>query len=152
MKIANGSTIADDKLVAFEKDIDVEKDALHAIAEYLNQYALDIKSQIKNNAQHRKKDTTIGNRSLIENFVSKATEELEDFSDFDWKHIELFEAILNHVFKEVEVGSKKFKANDFVDLFMLLYVQPGMLYWTDDKKWLSLIREAGMGHYLFDSL
>ncbi|MFN8393849.1 MAG: hypothetical protein U0176_04160 [Bacteroidia bacterium] len=148
-RIAYGSTIADDKRVSFEEEIDIEKDGLHVVADHLNKSALDIKSRIKNNAQHRKEDTTTGNRTLIEYLVSEATEESEDFSDYDWKQIELFEAVLNHVLKEVEVGSKKFKANDFVDLFMLLYVQPGMLYWTDDKKWLSLIREAGMGHYLF---
>ncbi len=148
-KIAKGHDILEDKTSCFEVDMDEEKRGLHEVAEYLNSFASEIKKRIKNKKKHEEEDTTLENRTLLIDFVSKATEQQENFEGFDWKKIELFEAVLNLAFKKTELGAMRFVANDFTDLFMLLYVQPGMLYWTDDGKWLRLIEEAGMSHYLF---
>ncbi len=45
----------------------------------------------------------------------------------------------------------KIDENDWFDLFLLAYVQPGNLVWTFEKRWLILIKEkAHLEKYLFD--
>jgi hypothetical protein len=148
-KIAIGHDIAEDMATSFELEMDEEKNGLHEVAQFLNSFAVEIKKRIKNKVKHKNEDVTIENRKLIADFVSRSIGQEETLEAFDWSRIELFEAVLNLAFKKAELGAMKFVANDFTDLFMLLYVQPGMQYWTDDGKWLEIINEAGMGHYLF---
>lgn len=38
--------------------------------------------------------------------------------------------------------------NDFEDLDILMYVNRGDLYWTEENRWLNLIKDAGMVEYL----
>ena len=40
--------------------------------------------------------------------------------------------------------------NDWVDLFQLIYVQPGMKYFTMENRWKNIIKASGMGDYLVD--
>ena len=44
----------------------------------------------------------------------------------------------------------KIKDNDWFDFSILAYVQPGDKYWTNDRKWLRLIKEAGCEEYLYE--
>ncbi|MBL0281926.1 MAG: hypothetical protein IPQ11_16530 [Bacteroidetes bacterium] len=39
--------------------------------------------------------------------------------------------------------------NDENDLQNMIYVQPGDLYWTLEKRWLSIIREIKLDKYLY---
>ena len=44
----------------------------------------------------------------------------------------------------------KMVPNDWYDLTLLAYVEPGDKYWTKEGKWNQLIREAGCAAYLFE--
>jgi hypothetical protein len=64
---------------------------------------------------------------------------------------ELFVKVINRFFLDLELSIKKIiKPNDWNDLMQLLYVREGDYYWTKEKKWLKLINQLGLGHYLFD--
>lgn len=39
--------------------------------------------------------------------------------------------------------------NDVVDMLNLVYVNENCLYWTEDKKWLNIFREAKLQEYLY---
>ncbi len=65
-----------------------------------------------------------------------------------FEKIELFISAFIIYYKNLEMGGMVAKPNDLVDLYNLLYVQPGMLYFTRETRWIAIIEEAGMGHYL----
>jgi hypothetical protein len=44
----------------------------------------------------------------------------------------------------------KIKDNDWFDFSILAYVQPGDKYWSNDKKWKILIKDAGCEKYLYE--
>ena len=44
----------------------------------------------------------------------------------------------------------KIKKNDWYDLAFLVYTRPHQKMWTKDKRLISLIKESGMGEYLFE--
>lgn len=67
---------------------------------------------------------------------------------FDWKKIELFLAVTEQLLKQLIMTNKKMKANDWYDLFILKYVQPGDKYLTREKFWLEMINKARMDKYL----
>ena len=52
-------------------------------------------------------------------------------------------------YKKLETGSTVWKENDLNDLFILAYVRRGDKYWTKDRKWIDLIKEAGCEEYLY---
>ncbi len=73
-----------------------------------------------------------------------------DLVQFDWERLELFEEVLHLFFKDLELGARSMEGNDFIDLFLMLYVIPGRKYWTKEKKWINYIKQAGLeDKYLF---
>lgn len=48
-------------------------------------------------------------------------------------------------------GQEVWKRNDLFDLYNLAYVRRGDKYWTNEKKWIKLIKEAGCEKYLYTS-
>lgn len=81
--------------------------------------------------------------------------------DFDWNQIELFLNTLALFNRKMVFNKMKYSAKDMVDLWNMVYVKPGNLYWTweginretnemnNKQRWHKLIHEAGMGNYLF---
>ncbi|MFW6351554.1 MAG: hypothetical protein ACOC2E_04145, partial [Bacteroidota bacterium] len=61
-----------------------------------------------------------------------------------------FESVLKIFFNDMELGAVKLQPNDWYDLFLLTYVQPGNKIWTKEKRWIRYIQRAGMGSYLFE--
>ncbi|MFA8450613.1 MAG: hypothetical protein ACEPOW_07960, partial [Bacteroidales bacterium] len=49
------------------------------------------------------------------------------------------------------INQKKMKIepNDLVDLTNLLYIKKGQYYWTKEKRWINLIKEANMEKYIY---
>jgi len=47
----------------------------------------------------------------------------------------------------LETGAMSVTANDWYDLFLLIYVNPERKIWTREKKWKQLIDSAGMKKY-----
>ena len=148
-KIANGHGIDSSKTEEYALLCDARKKDLAFVADLFNKEAKRIKPNIKNLANHRKENSVPLNRNLISLFVEKATGNPIK-GEFDWKQIELFEAVLKIFFNALETGAHTAKPNDWYDLFILLYVQPGMKFWTKEKKWIEFIKAAGMEHYIFE--
>ncbi|TKT92648.1 hypothetical protein FDK13_07485 [Dyadobacter frigoris] len=71
----------------------------------------------------------------------------------DWTMLDLWLHTYNEwLIKITRDKNTGFTNNDFNDLMNLVYVPPGALYWSlDKKKTLPLIREAGFERYLFSS-
>jgi hypothetical protein len=64
---------------------------------------------------------------------------------------EFFISIINEFFTGREVHSEaKFKANDFNDLFIMMYVKKGNQYWTLDNYWNNLAKSIGKRVYIFE--
>ena len=147
--IAQGHAIDDSKKTGFREVCDTERQNLEAAAAKFNEEAEKITVLIKDKNQHRSTETLSLNRGLINLFVQIITQDAGLNERFDWRKIELFEYVLKELLFDLETGAKKMTANDWMDLFQLLYVQPGVEYWTQDKYWLRQIRKAGMEKYLY---
>ena len=120
------------------------------MTKYFNEQVFQIKGSIKDKKKHRKENPTVLNRKLISHFVSLQTDEPGLSDNFDFSQIELLEKTMRVFFNELELShDMKVEENDWYDLFQLAYVQPGMKYWTKEKRWLILIEKAGMNKYLF---
>ncbi|MCB0518433.1 MAG: hypothetical protein H6577_13385 [Lewinellaceae bacterium] len=76
--------------------------------------------------------------------------------NFDWSRIELFLNVQALFIRKVVFLKMKYQPKDMFDLWNMVYVSPGNLYWTKEGqgtnriRWHNLIKEAGMEHYLFD--
>jgi hypothetical protein len=73
-----------------------------------------------------------------------------ELSTFNWKKLELFIETYKTWTIKLATGEYKAEVNDWIDLYQLVYVQPGNLYWTKESKWKKIIIDAGVGHYLFE--
>ena len=83
------------------------------------------------------------NKKLHESMIDK-------IENYDWEKLELFLSVYLEFKKNlVQNGNRSVQINDFWDLWNMVYVQPGSLYWTGEKKWNELIENAGLGHYIF---
>ncbi len=52
--------------------------------------------------------------------------------------------------KMLVTGETQLTENDLIDVFQLVYVQPGHLFWTKDKKLKRLIKSASLDKYLYE--
>lgn len=147
-KVAKGHAIDLSKTEEYSKFCEERKNELQSVSDIFNQQAAQLKAKIKDLKAHRRENSIPLNRELISLFVAKATGTDGLPKDFDWKKIELFENVLKVYFNALETGEIQSDANDWYDLFLLIYVMPGRKIWTKEKKWLRLIKQAGMEAYL----
>ena len=75
--------------------------------------------------------------------------------DFDLKRVplhdyELLVLVMDCFFKKLETGELKWQRNDLFDLFNLAYVRRGDKYWTNEKRWIQIIKTAGCDGYLYN--
>jgi len=147
--IANGDNIDNSKKDDFEKFSKGRVEDLQKVADSWNEEALKIKTKIKDKKSHRNFDTKKLVREFISLMVALSTNKIGLPENFDWAEIELFENTLKHFFIELEISQMKIQANDWYDLFQLIYVQPGAKIWLQEKRWITLIKKAGMGKYLY---
>jgi len=62
-----------------------------------------------------------------------------DINDKSWDQLEFFLYTWEFYFKNnLEIGNWKFEKNDWGDLFNLVYVGPGIKYWTSENKWNAI--------------
>jgi len=147
--IANGAGILHEHRDDFRQWLDNAEQPFIDFADFTNQQLSIIWSKIKDRKAHKKEETTAGNRALISDWTSRATGGECNLDNLDWSKVELFEKTMTTFFTELEiVRDMKFQPNDFFDLMNLVYVQPGDKYYTLEKRWLILIRKAGMEMYL----
>lgn len=149
--IAKGHKIEKDKAAEYLDYANKVEQDLQKSAEFFTDHAKEnIKPNIKNKKAHRKEDPTPINRAFLNFCVSSVTDNKQDLSNIDWNNIEILEKTMRVFFNEIELGGMVIKANDWYDLFLLAYVQPGMKVWTTEKRWTNLINKAGLEDYLFN--
>jgi len=148
-KFANGYSIDESKKGEFKKTIDSIRGNLNSGADFFNEEADKIRAKIFDKKSHKKIDTTQITGAFLNFMVESATKNNYSLEGFDLNRIELLLKTLDHFFKTIETSSMKIKDNDWYDFLILTYVQPGDKYWTNDKKWLKLITDAGCEDYLY---
>lgn len=147
-KIAKGHQIEVSKSAQYRKYSEGRKGNLQSVANIFNTESQRIKSEIKSIKKHRKHRSIELIRGMLSLFVKAQTGE-GIYADFDFSKIELLENTIDCFFKELETGATIMTSNDWYDLFIMAYVTPERGYWTQDRKWIRLIKEAGMGKYLY---
>lgn len=148
-RIASGDTVDRSKETeyrAFSADI---KKRFQDATDVMNKEALRIKEANKGKKLVKREGRIRQVRDLISSFVEIQCGEGLPLN-FDWKNVELFENVLLDFYISVERGATTITTNDWHDLFLLAYVQPGKVVWTREKKWKRFIDDAGMNKYRFD--
>lgn len=74
-----------------------------------------------------------------------------NIDDINWSKYELYLNVRNVWTRQlIFEKTMNVKKNDLIDMLNMIYVRTGWLYWTKDRSWINTIKEAGMGHCLFD--
>lgn len=78
--------------------------------------------------------------------------ELKTYSldSIPWDQFEFYTTIGAYYMRTMMLSRRKADGNDENDLTNMIYVQPGDKYWTLEKKWLNLAREAKMTKFLYE--
>ena len=148
-RIAKGAIIANDKKNDFHKYILDEKQGLKDIKESMDELALRCKSKIKNKGKHRKAYSLPIIIDYLNFLAKQATNGKYNLKTLPFRNYELLVCVMDLFYKKLETGSTVWKENDLNDLFILAYVRRGDKYWTKDRKWMDLIKEAGCEEYLY---
>lgn len=92
-------------------------------------------------------------KSKIINEISSIYPILEaSFNETFWKNIEFYMRARIAYSEKLKLDkSIKPEPNDAVDLMNLIYVGQDNMYWTEDKRWKNIIKEARLGEYLFSN-
>lgn len=135
--------------------IEKEKSAFEPYITHLNKSAKEIQSRLGNDPALREKHKSIDNIDAIKKMIQQecdswATSSNINRKEVDFNNFELFIKIFDKWFKQLELGEKTIaKINDWFDVHNMVYVNPSMKYYTYDKKWIWMIRDCGLEHYLF---
>lgn len=148
-KFANGYTIKEEKKEDFRKWLLKIRADLQTAADFFNVEAEKIRGRIKCKKDHKNIDTFQRTSNLVNYFVESTTNQKCSLNGFDMNRVELLLKALDAHFKILETSKTKIKANDWFDFAILSYVQPEDKIWTEDKKLLRTIEEAGCGAYLY---
>lgn len=150
-KIANGCYIDEKQKEEFHHYILQSKEQLKLIAEDFNNTALECKSKIQNYKNHREANTYFLIIQYLDFMVHQATDKQFNLKKLPLKEYELLILVLDKFFKDLETGERKWQRNDLFDIFNLAYVRRGDKYWTNEKKWINIIKDVGCEHYLYES-
>lgn len=147
--IAEGADIDPKKLEAFSIMVQQEQERLIALAGQLNALADSVQAQgINKRDPNRRKDTT-DTKNFIAAMVGRAIRKEVKAEEIKWEEAELLLHTMHALHLEFEVSGRRWQPNDIHDLYNLAYVGKDDLYWTEEKRWIRIIKGAGMGHYLF---
>ena len=149
-KIAQGYSIDDSQQENFRFALNEIKADLYKIQDSFNEAATLCKQKIKNFKKHRAQTNFMLMTGLLDYMAKMATQ-----GDFDLKRVplhdyELLVLVMDCFFKKLETGELKWQRNDLFDLFNLAYVRRGDKYWTNEKRWIQIIKTAGCDGYLYN--
>lgn len=147
--IANGGFIQENQKKAFQELIVKEKQGLEDTVNDYNKMAEECKIKIKNSKKHRERYTLPLTIRYFNSLVSYATKGKYNLKKLPLRDYELLICVADLFFKKLETGQEVWKRNDLFDLYNLAYVRRGDKYWTNEKKWTKLIKEAGCENYLY---
>lgn len=147
---ASGAMVDRTNIEQFTQALSHFEQPLKIAAINYNNLAVDVKENID---VHERKEVVPDYNEIfecIDSYVKVATEGAIDLEGFDFDNVELFYKTFWQFLREIEVTSMKIQPNDWLDLLILVYVQPGDKYWTKEKRWKNLIKKAGCGKYLYE--
>jgi hypothetical protein len=148
-KIANGYYINDIQKANFQNHVREVKENLSQIESDFNNMAHECKRKIKDFKKHRKQQTGLSIVRLIDFMVQKATDKKFNLKRLPLNEYELLIFAMDNFFKKLETGETVWQRNDLFDLYNLAYVRRGDKYWTNERKWIEIIKNAGCEHYLY---
>ena len=148
-KIANGYYIDEKQKGEFYHYIQKSKERLKQIADDFNRTALECKNRIKNYKKHRQMNTYYLTIKYLDFMACQATDNKFCLKKMPLKEYEVLILVLDKFFKDLETGERKWQRNDLFDLFNLAYVRRGDKYWTNEKKWIDIIKAVDCEHYLY---
>lgn len=79
--------------------------------------------------------------------INKTSESTYSSDTIDWTNFEFYESIYKRYHRNLIISKMKADNNDDKDLGNMVYVQPNDLYWTLEKRWLSIAKEAKVEKY-----
>lgn len=150
-KIANGYGLDEKQKEEFHHYIQQSKEKLKQIADDFNKISLECKSKIKNYKKHREANTYFLTIRYLDFMVQQATGKQFNLKKLPLKEYELLILVLDKFFKDLETGERKWQRNDLFDIFNLAYVRRGDKYWTNEKKWIDIIKAVDCEHYLYEA-
>ena len=148
-KIANGYYIEEKQKDDFYHYIQQSKSQFKQISDDLNKTALECQNRIKSYKKHRQANTYYLTIKYLDFMALQATNNKFNLKRLPLKEYELLILVLDKLFKDLETGERKWQRNDLFDLFNLAYVRRGDKYWTNEKKWIDIIKAVGCEHYLY---
>lgn len=112
-------------------------------------------NNLDNDVKRALKKYSDANRHLLDFkkwFIHKLNErELGTYSvdTFPWEQFEFYTSIGASYMRKMMFSRMKADGNDENDLRNMIYAQPGDKYWTLEKRWNNLAKEAKMTKYLY---
>ncbi len=137
--------------------IQERKNELKAAAEIFMIPILNLRNIIKNDIRNQKisklefrqNDYSDFAKKIIKEFVNDISPTNYKISDnFNWNNVDLFIKVFELFLKELILSKKNISANDWYDIFNLVYVRKGDRFCTKENYWQRLITDSGMQHYL----
>jgi hypothetical protein len=149
--LGRGVTLTGERSEAFRLRMEGSMNFKERATASENRDALVIKQSFPNLNKIRKKDYTSEFRDrIIQEMGAGPWKALIEIDGPHWKKLELFEAAFKMFQIKIRTGEYVMEVNDWNDLYQLVYVQPGSLYWTRENRWKKIIADSEMGHYLYE--
>lgn len=149
-RLANGAFIAQEQEKKFYNHIIQEKEDMEKLKLFFREISQQCNRRIKDKEKHRQKSSIEQTNLSLNLIASYATDGTYDLQKLPRKDYELLLKTMDLYYKKLETGSLIWSRDDLYDLYILSYVRRGDKYWTKDKKWIELIKEAGCEKYLYD--
>ena len=129
----------------------IRKHNFNEQAEFLNKLydaPIELKRVLKRYSKNR--SYFEDSKRLLLHELNQFYEANYDLENVDWYQFEFYLAVHGHFMRTMDFSRMKADGNDHNDLRNMLYVQPENLYWTKERRWLTLAKEAGMSQYLYE--
>ena len=147
--VAEGAEIDPNKRAAFAAMLQFEQKRLTDVAEQLNGLVDSVRELGINKRDPKRKTDINATKQLIASLVETVIKREVQVDQIKWDETELFLHTMHCLHLDFEVSKRRWQPNDVNDLYNLAYVGKSEKYWTLEKRWINVIKQAGMGHYLY---
>lgn len=150
--------IEDETIEKMRISVDENRSPMEEAMVGINEMLLQVRQNIKQGIGKPAHKAADGKEGIQEHIASMASDHMRKnyTTDIDFQNLTISDPLLtvfSFFYKTLELDeSRKFRLNDWMDLFNLAYVDDNSLYWTRETYWLRIIQDAGMGHFLFKRL
>ncbi|MBP6390682.1 MAG: hypothetical protein KA175_07030 [Flavobacteriales bacterium] len=147
--IADGDEIDATKRELFEAMITHERKRTTELADQYNRLVDSVRSIGINKRDPRRGLDLTSTKMYITKLAGLSINEEVKPEQINWAESELLLYTMHSLHLDFEVSGRRWQPNDINDLYNLAYVGKNDLYWTLEKRWIRIITNARMGHYLF---